>query len=294
MVFVISLFIAIASQTVVYGAVYANADAAACDAASTLSVVFVCVGALVYKGEYLSRQCAVTFLMGVWGVRLAWHVWRRQRVTAPKLKEYVFARVLWSTLVALPAVLLNISFDYGTHPGMFRQSEDVPFFVVALLSVTAEHVADETKRLFYAKSDEADASPVCQTGLWKWSRHPNYFAEIAFHVSIYVLVAKHTPLFACAGILITLYACILSDGGVAGLESKRHSQFYLQTWYRTYKKRTSPFVPFPPETYEKLPFAVKRWVFLELPSFEVETFHFDRQAHATATSMHDDMVQIDL
>jgi steroid 5-alpha reductase family enzyme len=274
MVLAVALAIAVAAQCAVYLGIRAKFSASACDAFSVAAVALVCVGALVYKGEYLSRQVCVTLLMCAWSARLCRHILLRARNSAARVQEYVAARAAWTTLVALPAVFLNVSYDYGTHPGMFRQPEDLPFALLALAAVALEHVADERKRAFYAEAaPRAGEAAVCREGPWRWSRHPNHFGEVLFHASVYVLVAKHTPVAAVAGVLITVYACVLSDGGTAGLESRRHSANYAQPWYRAYKKQTSPLVPLPPDVYARVPFWAKRLFLFELAAFEAQTFH---------------------
>ena len=274
MVLAVAIAIAVCAQCVAYAGVRAKCSASACDAFSVASVALVCLGALAYKGEYLSRQVSVTFLMCAWSVRLCRHILLRGRNSAARVQEYVAARVAWCTLVALPAILLNVSYEYGTHPGMFHQPEDAPFFCFALCAILLEHVADEQKRAFHGTgtTPKTGEASLCQTGVWRFSRHPNYFGELLFHASVYVLVAKHTPALAFGGIVISVYACVFSDGGIAGAEARRHSAHYAQLWYRAYKTQTSPILPLPPAFYARVPFRAKRWFCLEFAAFEAETF----------------------
>jgi steroid 5-alpha reductase family enzyme len=282
MVLLFAFALAVVTQSVAYAAARVKWGADACDALSVASVPVVCAGALVYRGLFYSRQVAVTVLVVAWGARLSFHLWRR--AAAQPLTQNppgwerrdVLARVLWSSAVALPAVALNLAIDYGAHPGLLHQPEDAPLLACSAAAVALAHWSDREKWVYHRAraTDEAASSStsVCVRGPWAWSRHPNYFAELAFHASIYGLAARHVPAVAVVGVVVTLYACLLSSGGVAGLEARRHRTCYTHADYRAYRQRTSPLLPLPPSLYARVPFGLKRLFLFEWSLFESEQF----------------------
>lgn len=86
------------------------------------------------------------------------------------------------------------------------------------------------------------------SGLWKYSRHPNYFGEVALWWGLFLLALPSLPasaLFAAAGpVFITLLLLFVS--GVPLLEKSADEKYGHDPRYQAYKRRTSIFVPLPP------------------------------------------------
>jgi steroid 5-alpha reductase family enzyme len=110
-----------------------------------------------------------------------------------------------------------------------------------LLSISGEALADAQLALF--KRDTGNAGKVCDAGLWRYSRHPNYFFEWLIWVSYFV--------FGCASpwgwIGIISPACILYLLlRVTGIPmTEEQSVRSKGDAYRRYQERTSAFVPLP-------------------------------------------------
>jgi steroid 5-alpha reductase family enzyme len=87
-----------------------------------------------------------------------------------------------------------------------------------------------------------------ESGLWKYSRHPNYFGEVVLWWGLFILALpsfSSTMLFAAVGpVFITLL--ILFVSGVPPLEKSAEEKYGKDPSYRAYKRRTSIFVPLPP------------------------------------------------
>ena len=115
--------------------------------------------------------------------------------------------------------------------------------IFTVLSVVLEHVADEQMKKF--KKDPSNAAQTMQTGLWKYSRHPNYLGESLFWWGLYFMVLSldHTYwwLIICPlsmTLMFTLATCSMMDN--RSLEKRPD--------YADYMKKTSQLMLWPPKS----------------------------------------------
>lgn len=112
-------------------------------------------------------------------------------------------------------------------------------FILWFISVTGEAIAD--RQLADFKKDPGNKGQVCQTGLWYYSRHPNYFFEWLMWVS-YFIFALGSP-YGYLGVIspaIILYLLLKVTGIPATEEQSMRSK---GDKFRAYQKSTSVFVP---------------------------------------------------
>ena len=111
------------------------------------------------------------------------------------------------------------------------------------IGILGEALADA--QLASYKQKNHDPSDVCQLGLWKYSRHPNYFFEIVIWISFY-LIASTTP-----GGWITLYApatMIVLLLKITGIPPAEASSLQSKgAAYRHYQQTTSVIIPWFPK-----------------------------------------------
>ena len=103
-----------------------------------------------------------------------------------------------------------------------------------------ESVGDEQLRRF--KADEANRGQVMDRGLWRYSRHPNYFGDSLAWWGIWVVAVAAGAWWTIAGPLL-MTILLLRVSGVTVLE---RSMSKRRPGYGEYAARTSAFVPMPP------------------------------------------------
>ncbi len=113
--------------------------------------------------------------------------------------------------------------------------------VVWLIGFYFESVGDKQLEVF--KKDPANKGHIIKTGLWQYTRHPNYFGEATMWWGIFI-IASSVPgsLFTIVSPLLITYL-LLFVSGVPLLEKK----YQNHPEWKEYAEKTSIFVPLPPK-----------------------------------------------
>jgi steroid 5-alpha reductase family enzyme len=109
--------------------------------------------------------------------------------------------------------------------------------VVSLSGLIIEAVADQQKYFF--KKKDSNTKDFIQSGLWKYSRHPNYFGEVVFWWGIFITVCSYTDGWKTIIGPLTITILILFVSGIPMAEEKHKDN----EDYQEYKKKTSAFIP---------------------------------------------------
>jgi steroid 5-alpha reductase family enzyme len=123
-------------------------------------------------------------------------------------------------------------------------------FAIWLVGLGGESLAD--RQLARFKADRGNKGRVCAVGLWRYSRHPNYFFEWTIWIG-YATFALASPPWGYAGLLMPalMLHFLLNVTGVRATEDQALRS--KGEAYRDYQARTSAFVPWPPRSAPPLP-----------------------------------------
>lgn len=195
-----------------------------------------------------------TVLVTIWGVRLSSHIYARNR-NRPEDPRYAEMRQKWHSYVLLQtyvrifllqgALLLIISspilflHHYGAAEAHWWQYLGIFIWTIGFFF---ESVGD--KQLARFIGSPRNKGKLMTEGLWKYTRHPNYFGEVTQWWGIF-LISLSTPL-ATPGVMgpLVITILILKISGIPLLEKKMQSN----PEFRAYAKRTSIFFPALPKS----------------------------------------------
>jgi steroid 5-alpha reductase family enzyme len=202
------------------------------------------------------RQLMVAFLAGSWCLRLGVHIAGRTRAATddPRYRNLMIQwgsdatrRMFWFLQSqAAVGIILALSIVVAAHnPNPNLRIQDLIGLVTLLAAIVGETIADCQLRVF--KSDPANRKAVCDVGLWRWSRHPNYFFEWLSWLA-YPIVAidfagqNHFGWLALAA-PVCMYWVLVHLSGIPPLED--HMLRSRGEAFRAYQKRTRAFFPLP-------------------------------------------------
>ncbi|MSR76375.1 MAG: DUF1295 domain-containing protein [Candidatus Ryanbacteria bacterium] len=221
------------------------------DVAWGLGFILVTWVSFVLSNDSGSRGLLAGVLVSIWGLRLAWHIhmrnrgkaedyrylaWRKQWGEWFYVRSYLQVYLLQGALlfvISLPVLLINK--NAGTELNFL----DILGVLVWLTGFFFEVVGDAQLARFI--KDPANKGRLMQSGLWAYTRHPNYFGEVTQWWGLW-LIALSTPQ-GWLGIVgpLTITFLILKVSGVPMLEKKmaEHPDF------AGYERRVSMFIPLP-------------------------------------------------
>lgn len=198
------------------------------------------------------QRVAVAAMGLAWGLRLAGHLAARVRRHGEDGRYAHMRRAIgdsaatWAAFFAFQAALVVVfslpAWVAANHVGA-SMGWLIVGIVIFIVAVLGESVADRQLARFAA--DPANRGKVCELGLWRYSRHPNYFFEW-LHWFAWVALAIGSPLWwvslAGAGAML---ASLLWVTGIPFVEAQ--SLRSRGEAYRDYQRRVSMFVPWFPK-----------------------------------------------
>lgn len=219
------------------------------DIAWGLGYVVVCIATLIKTGNYSLTASIVTILVLIWGLRLSFHIgarnikksedyrykaWRDSWGKWFTLRSYLQVFLLQGFLMLLivsPVLIIYTYSDDSLYPLAFIG------FVLWLVGFLFESIGDKQLKNFI--SIPKNKGRVMDKGLWKFTRHPNYFGEITQWWAIGLIATNYSWLGLIGPIVITFL--IVKVSGVPMLEAK----YNKNPEYQAYKRKTSMLFPLP-------------------------------------------------
>jgi steroid 5-alpha reductase family enzyme len=224
------------------------------DTAWGIGFIVVAVSTLLLIGTYYEKQLLVTGLVTLWGLRLAGHIYLRNRGRKEdhryeELKKkwkgnfYVqsylnvfLAQGLLLLLISIPVIFINSSTNAGFH--LLDGVALVVWFIGFYFEANGDYELSE-----FIKNPD-NKGHVMQDGLWKYTRHPNYFGEVMQWWGIFLIAASlPNGIFTIIGPLV-ITILITKVSGIPLLEKK----YAGRPEWEAYKRKTSVFFPFPPKS----------------------------------------------
>jgi steroid 5-alpha reductase family enzyme len=221
------------------------------DIAWGLGFVLICF--YIYLTQPLSPISTLVYsLVSLWGLRLAIHIylrskdkaedfrykkWRDEWGSSFLIRSYLQVYVLqgfFMLLIGLPILIA------GLAPPQYFNAFSIVGLLMWLIGFAFEAIGDYQLSIFIkTKKNKTD---IMQTGLWRYTRHPNYFGEVLLWWGIFIIILPLPNGFWGIISPLTITFLLLKVSGIPMLEAKYKDNVLFQE----YKRRTSAFFPMPP------------------------------------------------
>lgn len=232
-----------------------TSDASLVDAGWAFGIGVIGIMFLLIGDGDITRRMVAGVLVGVWSVRLTWHLVRDRVIGKPEDGRYQALREHWganahrnffaffqaqallATFFAVPLLILA----YDSRPfGFITDYIGVGIWLVAIVGVG---IADH--QLARWRANPAHKGITCRGGLWRYSRHPNYFFEWLLWFS-YVFLAFGSPYWLASLMIPSLLLfLLLKVSGIPYTEMRALKS--RGDDYRAYQRTTSAFFPWFPK-----------------------------------------------
>jgi steroid 5-alpha reductase family enzyme len=224
----------------------------------TFSVGLVGVAAALWPIEGdapRARQWLVAVLVAVWSLRLGPHIALRSVRTGNDPRYEAIARewgkhaarrmFAFLQAQAFASIPLVFAICVAAHlPQAGLRIQDYLGALILVLGIAGEALADAQLNTF--RTQPGNRGRVCDLGLWRWSRHPNYFFEWFCWLAFPVIAISPDHPWGFAALLAPafMYWILVHVTGIPPLEEQMLRSRGER--YRAYQARTSKFFPLPP------------------------------------------------
>lgn len=227
------------------------------DVAWGLGFVLLAWASFFISNGSCGRGLIVNTLVSIWGLRLAWYIYRRNKGKTEDyryltwrqewgkwfyIRSYVQIYLLqgfFLLIIVSPVLIIN------RNPGSSLGWLDFIGILIWIFGFSFEVIGDAQLAKFMM--NPTNKGKLLQTGLWAYTRHPNYFGEVTLWWGIWLLsLSSPNGWFTIVGPL-TITILILKVSGIPLLEKKMENN----PDFEKYKRKVSVFIPLPTKNDEK-------------------------------------------
>jgi steroid 5-alpha reductase family enzyme len=251
-IFALAVGLVFVIQWLAFIPAYLRQDESFFDLTGSLTYITVTILAVALSPVVDGRSILLLALVVVWAARLGTFLFRRVRKAGKDARfddiKPSFIRFLntwtlqglWITFT-LAAALAAITTNTRKELGLFA----VAGFLVWLFGFAMEVVADLQKSRF--RADPKNKGKFINTGLWAWSRHPNYFGEIVLWVGVAIIALPVLRGWQWITLISPVFVALLITriSGVPILEKRADEKWGGQQDYEAYKAQTPVLIPRP-------------------------------------------------
>ncbi len=223
-----------------------------------IGMVVVAWTTYLLTGGHGPHAIALLALCTVWGLRLGLHLFSRWRKAGPDHRYVVmlgkaqsergwsFAKASLMMVFAMQAplqLIVCLPVQLGQYaPTIALGPLAWAGILLAVVGIAFESIGDLQLARF--RANPHNRGEVLDTGLWRYTRHPNYFGDACVWWGLY-LIAAETGWIGAASILgpVVITVLLTKLSGVPTLEGPMRRK---RPGYEAYIQRTSSFIPLPP------------------------------------------------
>lgn len=217
--------------------------------------VLTALALFVSREETTTLHLLMLGFITLWGLRLTWHIgrrnigkdedwryanWRKEWGKTYPWRSYLQIFMLQGLMMLLISASSIVAFSSLQDPSFYWLAAGVFLWWFGYIF---EVVGDKQLESFVAKKKSNKTKKKYMTeGLWRYTRHPNYFGEVTQWWGLWLLVVSLPYGWAAVISPMTITILILFVSGVPMLEAKHMKD----KTYQRYAAKTSKFIPLPP------------------------------------------------
>lgn len=252
-IFLLCGIFALAVQWLVFIHAWRNQTEHFYDLTGSLTYIVTIAAALLMAGRFDTPSLIIAMVIWVWALRLGPFLFFRIR-KAGEDRRFRTIKVSFPTFFMTWTlqgawVFITASAALGALTSSVATELGFVFYLglaLWLIGFVIEVVADQQKTAF--RADPANANAFITTGLWAWSRHPNYFGEITLWVGVAIMALpalQGNQLFLMLSPLWVIFL-LTAVSGIRMLENRGRKQWGDDPEYQAYVNKTPALMLWPP------------------------------------------------
>lgn len=252
-IFLLCGIFALAVQWLVFIHAWRNQTEHFYDLTGSLTYIVTIAAALLMAGRFDTPSLIIAVVIWVWALRLGPFLFFRIR-KAGEDRRFRTIKVSFPTFFMTWTlqgawVFITASAALGALTSSVATELGFVFYLglaLWLIGFVIEVVADQQKTAF--RADPANANAFITTGLWAWSRHPNYFGEITLWVGVAIMALpalQGNQLFLMLSPLWVIFL-LTAVSGIRMLENRGRKQWGDDPEYQAYVNKTPALMLWPP------------------------------------------------
>lgn len=216
--------------------------------------IFIVALVSYFAGNSSALSFILTLMAGFWGIRLTTRIFLRNRKKLEDFRykkwrdewgKWFYLRSYLQVYILQGLLMIVVGYSF-IHVNVYGADAGLSGIVYAgiliwLLGYYFEVVGDYQLDKFIHNPD--NKGKIMKAGLWKYTRHPNYFGEVTMWWGIWLIMSTLPMSYIALISPITITFLILKVSGIPMLEKS----FADNPDFQEYKKRTNAFFPFPPK-----------------------------------------------
>ena len=224
------------------------------DLTGSLTFISVVLITLMLIPEIYVRDIVIALLVVIWATRLGSFLFIRVKKDGGDGRFTIMKTKFWWFLMTWNIqgmwVFLSLAAGLAAMTSAEKVEADI-FLIVGLvvwvLGFSIEVISDGQKSKFRSKMENKDK--FITSGIWSWSRHPNYFGEILLWCGITIIALPVLQGWQFITLISPIFIIILLTqiSGVRLLELRGKKKWGENEKYQKYLRNTSVLIPLPPK-----------------------------------------------
>ncbi|HEY60156.1 MAG TPA: DUF1295 domain-containing protein [Anaerolineae bacterium] len=225
------------------------------DLTGSITYISVVILSTILSRKMDARTLLILVLVVIWAARLGTFLFKRVKVAGEDRRFREIKKSFARFLSAWTLQALWVTFTLAAALAAITSLRSIPLDAFAaigsllwIVGFAIEVLADYQKSKF--KSDLANKSKFIRSGIWAWSRHPNYFGEIMLWLGVAIITLPVLRGWQWVTLISPLFVTLLLTriSGVPMLERRADEKWGGQADYEEYKMNTPVLIPMPPGT----------------------------------------------